>query len=202
MQGQGYVEVIAGPMFSGKSEALIGRLFRARLAKQKVQVFKPSIDNRYAHGQIVSHSELSLEAQVVSDSQELAKQLLSETQVVGVDEAQFFDEGIVDLLQRLADQGKRVVVAGLDLDYTGKPFEVMSHLLALSEYVSKTLAVCVQCGAPASRSQRLVAADSRVVIGASDAYEARCRHCHTPRIEAATIELFPQGEATMPDATS
>lgn len=189
-QGAGWIEVICGPMFSGKSEELIRRIRRAQIARQPLQVFKPAIDDRYDSERIVSHSAAFLEAVPVATSGDMARRIQSETRVVGIDETQFFDEGIVDLCDRLAQGGVRVIVAGLDQDYTGRPFEPMPQLLARAEYVTKTLAICTRCGAPAGRSQRLTAVVDRVVVGAADAYEARCRRCHVPRIEPTTGELF------------
>jgi thymidine kinase len=186
----GWIEVICGPMFSGKSEELIRRVRRAQIARQPLQVFKPAIDDRYHATQIVSHSQASIEAQPVASSSELACLVRGDTRVVGIDEAQFFDEGIVEVAERLADRGVRVVVAGLDQDYAGRPFEPMPRLMALAEYVTKMLAICTRCGAPAGRSQRLVASSERVLVGATDRYEARCRSCHSPRAEATTAALF------------
>jgi thymidine kinase len=186
----GWIEVICGPMFSGKSEELIRRLRRAQIARQPLQIFKPRIDDRYDATRIVSHSAASIEAEVVGSSAEIARRVAAESRVVGIDEAQFFDPGIVELAERLAAGGVRVILAGLDQDYTGKPFEPMPPLLAVAEYVTKTLAICARCGAPAGRSQRLVAGGDRVVVGAADTYEARCRRCHVPRVEPQTGELF------------
>lgn len=174
------LEVICGPMFSGKSEELIRRLRRARIARQRVQVFKPRIDDRYAADRIVSHSEQSLEALVVRDVEDIRKRLDDRTEVIGIDEVQFFDKTIVDLCERQANMGRRVIVAGLDLDYRGVPFDPVPQLMAIAEYVTKTLAVCHRCGAPASRTQRIVASEERIVVGALDAYEARCRRCFEP----------------------
>lgn len=186
----GWVEVICGPMFSGKSEELIRRLRRAQIARQPLQVFKPAIDDRYHQTRIVSHSAATIEALPVADSSELARNVHRDTRVVGVDEAQFFDVGLVDVAERLAQRGVRVVLAGLDQDYMGQPFEPMPRLMAVAEYVIKTLAICMRCGAPAGRSQRLVPAEGQVLLGATEAYEARCRRCHSPRAEATTRELF------------
>ncbi len=186
----GWIEVICGPMFSGKSEELIRRVRRAQIARQAVQVFKPAIDDRYDASAIVSHSRASIDAQAVASSSELVRSVARDTRVVGIDEAQFFDAGIVEVAERLATGGVRVVVAGLDQDYTGKPFDPMPQLMALAEYVTKTLAICVRCGAPAGRSQRLAATGDRVLVGAADSYEARCRACHSPRAEATTGALF------------
>jgi thymidine kinase len=190
----GWIEVICGPMFSGKSEELIRRLRRAQIARQPLQVFKPAIDDRYHVTKIVSHSAASIEALPVPSSDELARQVRSDTRVVGIDEAQFFDPGVVEVAERLATKGIRVVVAGLDQDYTGKPFEPMPQLMAVAEYVTKTLAICMRCGAPAGRSQRLVPSGGRVLVGAVEAYEARCRACHSPRAEATTRDLFDDSE--------
>ncbi len=190
----GWIEVICGPMFSGKSEELIRRLRRAQIARQRVQIFKPAIDVRYAESQIVSHSRAALDAQAASTSAEVARAVRSDTRVVGIDEAQFFDDGIVEVVDRLANQGMRVVLAGLDQDYTGAPFRCMPRLMAIAEYVTKTLAICMRCGAPAGRSQRLVPDGAQVLVGAVEAYEARCRGCHSPRAEATTGALFGDTE--------
>ena len=188
----GWVEVICGPMFSGKSEELIRRLRRAQIARQAVQVFKPSIDDRYSVTQIVSHSRATLEALPVETSADLARAVRRDTRVVGIDEAQFFDDGLVDVVERLADRGLRVVLAGLDQDYTGAPFRRMPDLMAIAEYVTKTLAICTRCGAPAGRSQRLVPDAAQVKVGAVESYEARCRRCHSPRVESTTGEVYFQ----------
>jgi thymidine kinase len=191
-QGAGWIEVICGPMFSGKSEELIRRIRRAQIARQTLQVFKPAIDDRYDSVRIVSHSKASVEAVPVRTSSDMARVIEADTRVVGIDEAQFFDAGIVDLCERLAHGGMRVIVAGLDQDYTGRPFEPMPQLLAKAEYVTKALAICTRCGAPAGRSQRLVAAGPRIVVGAAESYEARCRRCHTAYVEQTTGDLFPE----------
>ena len=186
----GWIEVICGPMFSGKSEELIRRLRRAQIARQPLQVFKPAIDDRYHASQIVSHSAAAIEALPVSDSRAVAAAVRSDTRVVGIDEAQFFDDGIVEVAEHLATSGVRVILAGLDQDYAAVPFEPMPRLMALAEYVTKTLAICTRCGGPAGRSQRLTADGDRVLVGAVESYEARCRRCHSPRAEATTRELF------------
>lgn len=173
----GWIEVICGPMFSGKSEELIRRLKRAEIAKLKIAIFKPQIDDRYATNHIVSHSSQRIPSISVSSAKEIS-QRAKDAQVVGIDEAQFFDLELVDVCQSLADNGKRVIVAGLDQDYRGKPFEPIPQLLAVAEYITKTLAICIQCGNPASRTQRLSKDSQRVVVGAADIYEARCRFCH------------------------
>jgi thymidine kinase len=186
----GWIEVICGPMFSGKSEELIRRLKRAAIARQPLQIFKPKIDDRYHETKIVSHSDHSIEAIAVTGSADVARLVEPQTRVVGIDEVQFFDAEIIDVMERLADRGVRVVVAGLDQDYAGKPFDPMPQLLARAEYVTKTLAICSRCGAPAGRSQRMVHAEGRVLVGAADAYEPRCRRCHSKHAEPRTGSLF------------
>jgi thymidine kinase len=173
----GWIEVIAGCMFSGKTEELIRRLRRAQIAKQKVKIFKPKIDNRYSATNIVSHSEQSLPSILIDDANEILE-LSKDAEVVGVDEAQFFSNDIVNVCNKLANDGKRVIVAGLDQDYRGVPFEPMPQLLAIAEYITKTLAICVVCGNPADKTQRKTTKTDRVLVGASDIYEARCRRCH------------------------
>jgi thymidine kinase len=190
----GWIEVICGPMFSGKSEELIRRLRRAQIARQSLQCFKPAIDDRYHASSIVSHSRASIEAQPVASAAEIARAVRSDTRVVGIDEAQFFDAGLVEVVERLAQGGMRVVLAGLDQDYTGAPFEPIPQLMAIAEYVTKTLAICTRCGAPAGRTQRVSAGGERVLVGATDAYEARCRSCHSPRSEPQTGALFGDPE--------
>src|SRR4051812_11155115 len=179
---RGWIEVITGSMFSGKSEELIRRLRRAQIAKQKVQIFKPLVDNRYGEGHIVSHSEMRIESQNVCSSDELVRRVHDDTEVVGIDEGQFFDANLPAACNTLADRGKRVIVAGLDQDYLGRPFEPMPQLLAIAEYITKTLAICVVCGDPANHTQRLVVSSDRVLVGASGLYEARCRHCFDPHL--------------------
>jgi len=174
----GWIEVIAGCMFSGKTEELIRRCRRAMIAKQKVIVFKPKIDDRYSEKEIVSHSEQSLPSEVIQDADEILK-LSKDSHVIGIDEAQFFKSNLIEVVNSLADEGKRVIIAGLDQDYRGVPFEPMPHLLAIAEYITKTLAICVVCGNPADRTQRTILSKDRVVVGASNIYEARCRKCHT-----------------------
>jgi thymidine kinase len=175
----GWIEVIVGCMFSGKTEELIRRIRRAEIAKQNVAIFKPGIDTRYSTDHIVSHSDAKLRSTVVNTSAEIVA-LAHNAQVVGIDEGQFFDMGIVEVAEKLANEGKRVIVAGLDQDYRGKPFEPMPQLLAVAEYITKTLAICVVCGNPADRTQRTSTASDRVLVGAKDSYEARCRSCFEP----------------------
>jgi len=178
----GWIEVIAGGMFSGKSEELIRRLRRAQIARQKVQIFKPAIDTRFSHDEIVSHSAMKIPSEPVRSSAELLTRVAGDTEVIGIDEGQFFDAELPAACIRLALDGKRVIVAGLDQDYLGKPFEPMPQLLAVAEYITKTLAICMVCGGPASQTQRLVASSERVLVGASGTYEARCRHCFDPSL--------------------
>jgi thymidine kinase len=178
----GWIEVITGSMFSGKSEELIRRLRRAQIARQKVQIFKPVVDNRYSDSHITSHSAMRIESECVRSSRELLEQVKPDTEVVGIDEGQFFDQELPAVVNTLADQGKRVIVAGLDQDYLGKPFEPMPQLLAIAEYITKTLAICVVCGEPANHTQRLVESSERVLVGAQGMYEARCRACFDPRL--------------------
>lgn len=176
----GWIEVITGSMFSGKSEELIRRVRRAQIARQKVQLFKPQVDGRYSESEIVSHSDMKMPSQVVAGAAEILDLAEPGTEVVGIDEGQFFDALLVQVAEALANRGVRVIVAGLDQDYRGVPFEPMPQLLAVAEYVDKTLAVCVRCGAPANRSQRLVPTEDRVVVGGAGQYEARCRRCFNP----------------------
>jgi thymidine kinase len=176
-RGTGWIEVIAGCMFSGKTEELIRRLRRAEIAKMNVMVFKPRIDTRFSADHIVSHSELQLKSHVVTNARDILK-MTDHADVVGIDEGQFFDPTLVDVAQELANRGKRVIIAGLDQDYRGKPFEPMPQLLAIAEYISKPLAICMVCGNPADRTQRKTQQHDRVVVGATDIYEARCRQCH------------------------
>lgn len=173
----GWIEVISGCMFSGKTEELIRRLRRAQIAKQNVIIFKPKIDNRYSSNQIVSHSEQALNSTVVESADEIFE-MSKNSQVVGIDEGQFFKGDLVLVCSKLADSGKRIIVTGLDLDYRGIPFEPIPQLLAIAEYITKTLAICVVCGNPASRTQRNSNIKERIVVGAKDMYEARCRKCH------------------------
>ncbi len=183
----GWVEVIAGSMFSGKSEELIRRLRRAKIARQKVQVFKPELDSRFAENQIVSHSEMRHESANSQSATELLAKVDPDTEVVGIDEGQFFDNELVNVANELARRGVRVIIAGLDQDYTGKPFEPMPQLLAIAEYITKTHAICMKCGQPANYSQRTFDSDERVAVGAADKYEARCRRCFVPHADAPTV---------------
>lgn len=193
----GWTEVIAGPMFSGKSEELIRRVGRAVLAKQAVQVFKHAIDDRYARLAVASHAGRTLEAELVSSAAELLARLAPDTQVVAIDEAQFLDDAIVEVATALAERGVRVVLAGTDTDFRGVPFGAMAALMAVAEEVTKLRAICVVCGELACRNQRLV--DGRpapwnapvIQVGGSESYEARCRHCHdVPRADANQTALL------------
>ncbi len=180
----GSIEVVTGSMFCGKTEELIRRLRRATIAKQKVQVFKPVIDTRYSYGKVKSHSGADFEAIPITTSQQIFEKLEPDVTVVGIDEAQFFDDGIVDVVDKLADRGIRVILTGLDTDFRGEPFGCMPTLMAKAEYVHKLNAICMVCGETASRTQRLVNGkpahynDPIVIVGASEMYEARCRRCH------------------------
>ena len=175
----GWIEVITGGMFSGKSEELIRRVRRAEIARQRVQLFKPAVDNRFDGKRIVSRDNRGIDAQVSSNATELRSSVVIGVRVVGIDEVQFFDDYIVDVCMELADAGVRVVVAGLDQDYLRRPFGPMPHLLAVAEYVSKMHAVCVRCGGPAHYTQRVSGGDSQIEIG-DGSYEARCRMCYEP----------------------
>ncbi|MBN1543585.1 thymidine kinase [candidate division KSB1 bacterium] len=176
-KGTGWIEVICGSMFSGKTEELIRRIRRAQIARLHVKIYKPLIDDRYSQNHIVSHNAQRIPSIPIATPQQILEQA-GDAQVIGIDEAQFFDLSLVDVCQKLADQGKRVIVAGLDQDYLGRPFEPIPQLLAVAEYITKTLAICSRCGNPANRTQRLSKDPHRVVVGAADIYEARCRHCH------------------------
>ena len=186
----GRVEVIAGSMFSGKTEELIRRVTRALFARQQVQAFKPRIDDRYDRTRIVSHGSIAIDAVAVSSSESLLKRVAEITQVVAIDEAQFFDRGIVEVVNELANSGRRVIVAGLDQDYLGRPFPPMNDLMAIAEEVLKVRAVCQVCGRDACRSQRLQSSGGTVLVGGSDKYEARCRACFVPR------DVQPTGESS------
>jgi thymidine kinase len=185
----GWIEVITGPMYCGKSEELIRRLRRVKIAKQKIKVFKPVIDNRYNKDDVVSHSGDSIEAVPVDHPEEILEKIDATIDVVGIDEAQFFHQDIVEICEDLADSGTRVIAAGLDRNFRGEPFGPMPELMARAEYVDKLHAICIQCGEPASRTQRLIDGepaaydDPVVLIGAQEVYEARCRSCHAVKGE-------------------
>ncbi|MGD2406023.1 thymidine kinase [Bacillus velezensis] len=184
MKQSGWLELICGSMFSGKSEELIRRVKRATYAKQEVKVFKPAIDNRYSEEAVVSHNGTSMTSHVISSSAEIWDHISESTDVIAVDEVQFFGESIIGDLSLLADKGYRVIAAGLDMDFRGEPFGVVPNLMAVAESVTKLQAVCSVCGSPASRTQRLIDGkpasydDPVILVGASESYEARCRHHH------------------------
>jgi len=183
----GWIEVICGSMFSGKTEELIRRLKRSEIARQKVKIFKPKIDKRYSNTDIVSHSEQKISSQVVDKATEIIP-LALEAHVVGVDEAQFFKGDLVEVCNTMANMGKRVIVAGLDMDYKADPFGPIPKLLSIAEYITKTHAICVVCGNPANYTYRTTEDKGQVLLGASDKYEARCRNCYI----APTQEDTPQ----------
>ncbi len=195
----GFIEVVCGSMFSGKTEELVRRIKRAQIARQKVQVFKPVIDNRYSPDHVQSHDANRILSRPVENAQDILRYVDDNTRVVGIDEAQFFDESVVDVAQKLAYRGIRVIVAGLDMDFRGQPFGPMPKLLAVAEEVTKLSAVCVICGNPATRSQRTtgpIGADApKVAVGAKEMYEARCRFCHEPEgVEENVLPGAPSNE--------
>ena len=177
----GWIEVICGSMFSGKTEELIRRIRRAQIARQRVEIFKPAIDTRYSGAEIVSHDEQKLPSIMVKNAPQIIS-LSLEAQVVGIDEAQFFGKGLVKVAKTLANMGKRVIIAGLDMDYRGEPFHPIPDLLAIAEDITKTHAICVICGNPANFTQRKTKSKNQVVIGAADIYDARCRNCFEPPV--------------------
>jgi len=189
--GLGWIEVVCGPMFSGKSEELIRRLRRSEIARQRVQIFKPGIDQRYSDDHIVSHSELKIRSEGVKDAAEVMARVDLRTEVIGIDEAQFLGDALVDGVVRLADMGKRVIIAGLDTDYLGRPFHPVPELLAVADEITKTLAICMQCGNPAKHTQRLVQSKELIVVGAAGMYEARCRRCFEPVLEESPASTSP-----------
>ncbi|EOD01770.1 thymidine kinase [Caldisalinibacter kiritimatiensis] len=180
----GWIEVIVGPMYSGKSEELIRRLRRAQIAKQKIKVFKPSMDDRYSVNEVVSHNGEKIMGESIKKAKEIYDLIEPDTEVVGIDEVQFFDQEIIDICADLADRGLRVIVAGLDMDFRGEPFGPTPKLMAIAEFVDKLTAVCVVCGNPANRTQRLIDGkpasynDPTILVGATESYEARCRLHH------------------------
>jgi thymidine kinase len=186
----GWIEVICGPMFSGKSEELIRRLRRAMIARRRVQVFKPSMDTRYSNHEIVSHADSRLPSLAVDSAADILTMLDWRTQVVGVDEANFFGDKLVEVASQLADSGKQVILAGLDTDYMGRPFAPLPELLCLAESITKTLAICMRCGSLAKHTQRLVESEELIVVGAAGMYEARCRRCFEPGISRQEVFEF------------
>lgn len=195
----GWVEVICGCMFSGKTEELIRRMTRAQIARQKLQVFKPAIDDRYGKEYVASHNANKIDSIPVSNALEILANLDDSTRVVGIDEAQFFDASLVEVVERLAARGIRVVIAGLDMDYKGRPFGPMPQLLAIAEQVTKLSAICVVCGAPATHSQRVSNSEETVLVGAHDSYEARCRSHHHAEPETRRL---PRRLMQQPNAAS
>ncbi len=193
----GWIEAICGPMFSGKSEELMRRLRRAMIARKRVQVFKPAIDQRYSSDEIVSHNDLRMKSQVIQEASDILPLLDPRTEVVGIDEANFFGPDLAPVATELADSGKQVMIAGLDTDYMGRPFPPMPELLSLAESITKTLAICMRCGNPAKHTQRLVESNDLIVVGASGMYEARCRRCFEPGMPKQTFLEF-----TVPKASS
>jgi thymidine kinase len=193
----GWIEVICGPMFSGKSEELIRRLRRAMIARKRVEVFKPAIDDRYSADEIVSHGDSRMTSVVVKDAEDIMTRIDWRSEVIGIDEGNFMGPKLVDVAQNLADSGKQVIIAGLDTDYMGRPFAPVPELLALAESITKTLAICVRCGNPAKHTQRLRGSDDLIVVGAADMYEARCRRCFAPGIpkqrELDFVKAKPRG---------
>ena len=192
----GRIELVCGSMFSGKTEELIRRVRRALIAKQQVQVFKPQIDNRYSLEEVASHNGQRIEAIPLDKSSEILDKLCEDTTVVAVDEVQFFDEGIVEVVDKLANKGIRVIIGGLDQDFRGEPFGCMGELMCRAEEVLKLHAICTECGNPASRTQRLVNGqpafydDPIIMVGAQESYEARCREHHlVPRREKTKVEM-------------
>jgi thymidine kinase len=192
----GWIEVVCGPMFSGKSEELIRRLRRAMIARRRVQVFKPSIDVRYSQDEIVSHADVRMKSEVVENASQILALTDARTQVIGIDEANFLGPELVDVAQTLANGGKQVIVAGLDTDYMGRPFAPIPDLLCLAESITKALAICMRCGNPAKHTQRLVESDDLIVVGASGLYEARCRSCFEPGIPAQEYLDFARPRIT------
>src|SRR5690554_3621838 len=190
----GWIEVICGPMFSGKTEELIRRLKRASYARQSVQIFKPAIDDRYDESAIVSHNQISLPSVAVKSLDELRSRLDSKVKVIGIDEMQFFDAEVVDFCEELAEGGRRVVVAGLDQDYRGRPFGPMPGLLSVAEYITKLMSICVRCGNPAHRSYRLSEDPQQVLVGTGQQYEARCRRCFAEGYPSQGAEAAPSEE--------
>ena len=193
----GWIEVVCGSMFSGKTEELIRRLKRARFARQTVEIYKPAVDSRYSVSEVISHDENSIPSEVVDSAGQILL-MVGKADVVGIDEAQFFDEDLVAVCQTLARDGRRVIVAGLDQDYMGRPFEPMPQIMAVAEYVTKLHAVCVVCGSPANHSQRIVADRSRVLLGATDVYEPRCRDCFDPDLSREKMDAAGRSNAGVP----
>jgi thymidine kinase len=197
----GWIEVVCGPMFSGKSEELIRRLRRAIIARKRVQVFKPAIDDRYSLEEIVSHSDSRMRSEVVTGAGDILARVNPRTQVIGIDEANFMGPELTDVAAQLADAGKQVIISGLDTDYMGRPFPPIPDLLCIAESITKTLAICMRCGNPAKHTQRLAGSDDLIVVGAAGMYEARCRRCFEPGIPRQEYFAFARPR-TAPDADS
>lgn len=195
---RGWIEVIVGSMFSGKTEELIRRLRRAEFARLPIQVFKPVIDDRYSMTDVTSHNKTSISSLPIQNAEHIWEHLKPETKVVGIDEGQFFDEGLIQVAQDLADRGLRVIIAGLDTDWQAKPFGPIPPLMAIAESVSKQHAVCVVCGATASRTQRTAGGGGQVQVGAQDAYEARCREHFKPVVDTPHSTVHSTIQSTVP----
>lgn len=191
----GWIEAICGPMFSGKSEELIRRLRRAVIARKRVQVFKPAIDDRYSVSEIVTHADVRMRSEPVNSAAEILAKLDWRSQVIGVDESNFFGPELVVVANQLADGGKQVIIAGLDTDFMGRPFVPMPDLLAVAETITKTLAICMRCGAPAKHTQRLTGTDDLIMVGADGSYEARCRRCFEPGVSKQELLNFDQASS-------
>jgi thymidine kinase len=191
-EGSGFIEVICGSMFSGKTEELIRRLRRALIAKQGVRVYKPAIDRRFSADDVVSHSAQRIPSRAITRADEILTDLPASVEVVGVDEGQFFEPDLVGVCRELADRGRRVIVAGLEQDYLCNPFQTMALLMVEAEYVTKNLAICVVCGSPALRNQRTSGKSGQILVGGAEAYEARCRRCYRAEC-VAPAPLFEAG---------
>lgn len=191
----GWIEVVCGPMFSGKSEELIRRLRRALIARKRVQVFKPVMDARYSADEIVSHADTRMKSEVIAQPQEILQRLDWRTQVVGIDEANFMGPELVDIAQQLADSGKQVIITGLDTDYMGRPFVPIPHLLCIAESITKLLAICLRCGNPAKHTQRLVESTDLIAVGGMGMYEARCRRCFEPGLPRQELLEFARPQS-------
>jgi len=186
----GWIEVVCGPMFSGKSEELIRRLKRAMIARKRVQVFKPALDDRYSDNEIVSHGDHRMKSEVVQGGAEILAKLDWRTEVIGIEEANFMGAELIEVANQLADSGKQVIIAGLDTDFMGRPFSPVPELLAMAESITKTLAICMRCGNPAKHTQRLFESEELIVVGASGMYEARCRRCFEPGVPKQEVLEF------------
>lgn len=192
----GWIEVICGPMFSGKTEELIRRLRRAMIARKRVQVFKPVIDRRYSLDEIVTHGDIRMKSEVVNDAAGILEKLDGRSRVIGIDESNFFGPALLEIANKLADSGKQVIAAGLDTDFQGRPFSPIPDLLAMAESITKMLAICVRCGNPAKHTQRLVESEKLIVVGAAGMYEARCRLCFEPGVPKQELLVFARPSPT------